>query len=230
MAMDADVRLLIGVARGGEDGDSEALIRKELDEIMKNINKTPLKVSVELNGGQKGKKSFYAYVQEQLDKLSTNDKFSIQISRMKLGKGAISEFKTQIGNVLNTLNLDKGTTITIDSKGIGEVKKEINNAGNAASTAKKQTAELAAQLEVLGKQKSSVGSLLSKTHLSELTGDELSAVQDIHSHVSCRWARRRLLLGCHEHPAWICRRACLLDGGFHADRDSLQHCTQQDRT
>ena len=27
MAMDADVRLLIGVARGGADGDSEALIR-----------------------------------------------------------------------------------------------------------------------------------------------------------------------------------------------------------
>ena len=37
MAMDADVRLLIGVARGGADGDSEALIRKELAEIMKNI-------------------------------------------------------------------------------------------------------------------------------------------------------------------------------------------------
>ena len=34
MAMDADVRLLIGVARGGADGDSEALIRKELNEII----------------------------------------------------------------------------------------------------------------------------------------------------------------------------------------------------
>ena len=40
MAMDADVRLLIGVARGGADGDSEALIRKELAEIMKNIKAT----------------------------------------------------------------------------------------------------------------------------------------------------------------------------------------------
>ena len=37
MAMDADVRLLIGVARGGADGDSEALIRKELNEIMGKI-------------------------------------------------------------------------------------------------------------------------------------------------------------------------------------------------
>lgn len=40
MAVDADVRLLIGVARGGADGDSEALIRKELAEIMKNIKAT----------------------------------------------------------------------------------------------------------------------------------------------------------------------------------------------
>lgn len=46
MAMDADVRLLIGVARGGADGDSEALIRSELADIMKSINQNPLKVAV----------------------------------------------------------------------------------------------------------------------------------------------------------------------------------------
>ena len=50
MAMDADVRLLIGVARGGADGDSEALIRKELAEIMKNIKATVNQVIADVGG------------------------------------------------------------------------------------------------------------------------------------------------------------------------------------
>lgn len=48
MAMDADVRLLIGVARGGADGDSEALIRKELAEIMKNIKAKDIDNNVDI--------------------------------------------------------------------------------------------------------------------------------------------------------------------------------------
>ena len=93
MAMDADVRLLIGVARGGADGDSEALIRSELADIMKSINQNPLKVAVKLSGGESGRKSLGAQVQAQLDKLAASDKFSVQVSKMKLGAGAIADFR-----------------------------------------------------------------------------------------------------------------------------------------
>ena len=62
MAMDADVRLLIGVARGGADGDSEALIRKELNEIMGKI-----KLEAKLDS-----KSFGEQIRKQLDAISKN--------------------------------------------------------------------------------------------------------------------------------------------------------------
>ena len=65
MAMDADVRLLIGVARGGADGDSEALIRKELNEIMGKI-----KLEAKLDS-----KSFGEQIRKQLDAISKNGKF-----------------------------------------------------------------------------------------------------------------------------------------------------------
>ena len=37
MAKEPDMRILIGVAKGGPAGDSEALIRKELTAILKKI-------------------------------------------------------------------------------------------------------------------------------------------------------------------------------------------------
>mgnify|MGYP000620983618 CR=1 FL=1 len=112
MAMDADVRLLIGVARGGADGDSEALIRKELYEIMGNI-----KLEANLDS-----KSFCEQSRKQLDAICKNGKFYVNLSKINIGAGAIADFRRQLNTVINTLNLDKGTSITLTAEGIGEVK------------------------------------------------------------------------------------------------------------
>ena len=111
MAMDADVRLLIGVARGGADGDSEALIRKELNEIMGKI-----KLEAKLDS-----KSFGEQIRKQLDAISKNGKFYVNLSKINIGAGAIADFRRQLNTVINTLNLDKGTSITLTAEGIGEV-------------------------------------------------------------------------------------------------------------
>lgn len=161
MAMDADVRLLIGVARGGADGDSEALIRSELADIMKSINQNPLKVAVKLSGGENGKKSLAAQVQAQLDKLATSDKFSVQVSKMKLGAGAIADFRNQLNSVINTLNLDKGTSITLTAEGIGEVKKKIKETTAATDEAVRRIAEFNVQIAAIKKQSKNIDTGLS---------------------------------------------------------------------
>lgn len=161
MAMDADVRLLIGVARGGADGDSEALIRSELADIMKSINQNPLKVAVKLSGGENGRKSLGAQVQAQLDKLATSDKFSVQVSKMKLGAGAIADFRKQLNSVINTLNLDKGTSITLTAEGIGEVKSKIKETAAATDEAVRRIAEFNVQIAAIKKQSKNIDTGLS---------------------------------------------------------------------
>lgn len=156
MAMDADVRLLIGVARGGADGDSEALIRSELADIMKSINQNPLKVAVKLSGGESGRKSLGAQVQAQLDKLAASDKFSVQVSKMKLGAGAIADFRKQLNSVINTLNLDKGTSITLTAEGIGEVKSKIKETAAATDEAVRRIAEFNVQIAAIKKQSKNI--------------------------------------------------------------------------
>ena len=161
MAMDADVRLLIGVARGGADGDSEALIRSELADIMKSINQNPLKVAVKLSGGESGRKSLGAQVQAQLDKLAASDKFSVQVSKMKLGAGAIADFRKQLNSVINTLNLDKGTSITLTAEGIGEVKSKIKETAAATDEAVRRIAEFNVQIAAIKKQSKNIDTGLS---------------------------------------------------------------------
>ena len=82
MAMDADVRLLIGVARGGADGDSEALIRKELNEIMGKI-----KLEAKLDS-----KSFGEQIRKQLDAISNIRQGTVYLQEYlgQLERGEIS--------------------------------------------------------------------------------------------------------------------------------------------
>ena len=179
MAMDADVRLLIGVARGGADGDSEALIRKELAEIMKNIKAT---VTVDT-------KTFGEQLRKELDAISNSGKFYVNLSKIKIGAGAITDFKQQLSAVINTINLDKGMSVTLTAENIGEVKKQGEKTKSTLQDAKQAAVELAAQLEVLSKQKSSIGGTLSNLHLSELTSEENAQVQKLTDKYSA-WAGR----------------------------------------
>lgn len=148
MALDnADIRLLVGVARGGADeGNSEELIRNELSDIMKSINKNPMRVVVKLSGGQNGK-SFRKQIQDQIDSINNSEKLAVKISKMTLGGNAINDFKRQISSILGTLNLEKGTTITLNADGIGEIKRKIQDVGTEAATSKKEVDSLNASIE-----------------------------------------------------------------------------------
>lgn len=146
MAMDADVRLLIGVARGGADGDSEALIRKELAEIMKNIKAT---VTVDT-------RTFGEQLRKELDAISNSGKFYVNLSKIKIGAGAITDFRKQLSAVINTINLDKGTSVTLTAENIGEVKSKLKDAGDAADEAARKVAAFKVQMEALGHQKTVV--------------------------------------------------------------------------
>lgn len=146
MAMDADVRLLIGVARGGADGDSEALIRKELNEIMGKI-----KLEAKLDS-----KSFGEQIRKQLDAISNNGKFYVNLSKINIGAGAIADFRRQLNTVINTLNLDKGTSITLTAEGIGEVKSKIKETATVTDEAARKMAEFNVQIAAMKKQSKNI--------------------------------------------------------------------------
>lgn len=146
MAMDADVRLLIGVARGGADGDSEALIRKELNEIMGKI-----KLEAKLDS-----KSFGEQIRKQLDAISKNGKFYVNLSKINIGAGAIADFRCQLNTVINTLNLDKGTSITLTAEGIGEVKSKIKETATVTDEAARKMAEFNVQIAAMRKQSKNI--------------------------------------------------------------------------
>lgn len=146
MAMDADVRLLIGVARGGADGDSEALIRKELNEIMGKI-----KLEAKLDS-----KSFGEQIRKQLDAISKNGKFYVNLSKINIGAGAIADFRRQLNTVINTLNLDKGTSITLTVEGIGEVKSKIKETATVTDEAARKMAEFNVQIAAMKKQSKNI--------------------------------------------------------------------------
>lgn len=146
MAMDADVRLLIGVARGGADGDSEALIRKELNEIMGKI-----KLEAKLDS-----KSFGEQIRKQLDAISKNGKFYVNLSKINIGAGVIADFRRQLNTVINTLNLDKGTSITLTAEGIGEVKSKIKETATVTDEAARKMAEFNVQIAAMKKQSKNI--------------------------------------------------------------------------
>ena len=163
--MEADIKLLIGVARGGKDGNSDALIQKELDDIFS-------KIKINLDAATIGKQ-----LQDQLNAISKSNNLGITISKIDISNEAITDLKKKLGIATNGSNNQTG--------GSG------NNRGNGNS----QSPARAAQLEVLNKQKSSIGSLLSNTHTSELKykkeTDAVEKLTDRYASLSQRIAELR---------------------------------------
>lgn len=164
----ADVSLLFGVlGEGSLSGESGSLIQSQLTQIMTALNKNPLKIKVALDTEAGGQRSWSSQLQAKLNSISTSGKFSIQISNLKLGTGAIADFKKQLNAVINTLNLDKGTTITLSSEGIGSVTSKLKEAATVADDATQKMAEFNVQMANLRAQSQNI-----KTGLGGLgTGD-----------------------------------------------------------
>lgn len=176
----ADISLLFGVAgEGSLSGESGSLIQSQLNQIMSALNKTPMKVKVALDTEAGGQKSWSSQLQSKLNTLSTSGKFSIQVSNIKIGAGAIADFRKQLSAVINTLNLDKGTSITLTAEGIGEVKSQLEQAGNAASDAARKTAEFKVQMEALSSLKASVKQSLNALTTGNETEEEKTRIAEL---------------------------------------------------
>lgn len=173
----ADISLLFGVlGEGSLGGESGSLIQSQLTQIMTALNKNPLKVKVALDTDAGGQKSWSSQLQSKLNTVSSSGKFSVQVSKLTLGSGAITDFRNQLNAVVNTLHLDKGTTITLTAEGIGEIKSKMKQAGDAAADAAKKTAEFKVQMEALNRQKVSVQRALTTLSNSATTEEEKAQV------------------------------------------------------
>ena len=173
----ADISLLFGVlGEGSLGGESGSLIQSQLTQIMTALNKNPLKVKVALDTEAGGQKSWSSQLQSKLNTVSSSGKFSVQVSKLTLGSGAITDFRNQLNAVVNTLHLDKGTTITLTAEGIGEIKSKMKQAGDAAADAAKKTAEFKVQMEALNRQKVSVQRALTTLSNSATTEEEKAQV------------------------------------------------------
>ena len=162
---DADIKLLFGVATGGAYGDSAELIKKQLKEIMSKIT-----VGVTLNT-----RNFHAQINKGLKAANDKGDFSVKISEIKVGSGAISAFKKKLSDVINTLNLDKGVSVTLSSKEIGkvagntkEIKRQTEAAAKAAAEYKVQMAAIDERSKNIKNNLKSAGSVATTSEQTDI--------------------------------------------------------------
>lgn len=176
----ADISLLFGVlGEGSLSGESGSLIQSQLSQIMASLNKNPLKVKVALDTEAGGQKSWNSQLQSKLNAISASGKFSVQVSNIKIGAGAIADFKKQLNAVINTMNLDKGTSITLTADGIGEIKSQMEQAGAAATSAARKTAEFKVQLESLTSKKTAVQRAVNTLNNTAANDEERASIAEI---------------------------------------------------
>lgn len=101
-------------------------------------------------------KSFGEQIRKQLDAISKNGKFYVNLSKINIGAGAIADFRRQLNTVINTLNLDKGTSITLTAEGIGEVKSKIKETATVTDEAARKMAEFNVQIAAMKKQSKNI--------------------------------------------------------------------------
>lgn len=140
MAMEPDIRLLIGAAMGGAGGDSYALIRKQLQKASKD---SPIEIEINID-----KEKMKESVKNALSKISESGRFKVEISSIDIGSSAVNEFKTKLSAIMKTMTLEDGRTVTISTDGLGDVsnegKKAKKDLEDATTAAKKFRGELKA--------------------------------------------------------------------------------------
>ena len=112
----------------------------------KNSTKSWAKIKLE---AKLDSKSFGEQIRKQLDAISKNGKFYVNLSKINIGAGAIADFRRQLNTVINTLNLDKGTSITLTAEGIGEVKSKIKETATVTDEAARKMAEFNVQIAAM---------------------------------------------------------------------------------
>ena len=167
----ADVLLTVGIARTA----SYQTIDTDLQAIQKHIEGKKLKINVGINTAVKT-----AWSQQIKSILNgINEKgLSVKVKKVDIGAGAISSFKRQLESVVNTIRLDKGVSLTLKAKDIGEIKKDFDDAGSSADEAARKVGAFKAQMEALGTLKKEVQAAL-KSLGSGATEEERTRIAEI---------------------------------------------------
>lgn len=169
----ADVLLTVGIARTA----SYQTIDTDLQAIQKHIEGKKLKINVGINTAVKT-----AWSQQIKSILNgINEKgLTVKVKKVDIGAGAISSFKRQLESVVNTIRLDKGVSLTLKAKDIGEIKKDFDDAGTAADEAARKIGAFKAQMEAFGSLKKEVQAAL-KSLGSGGTEEERARIAEINA-------------------------------------------------
>lgn len=177
----ADIELLFGVLGSGSlSGESGKRIQQELSEIIKALDKADtFKIKVGLDADSTKKANWTQQLQKKLDKLNEGNRLTVAVSNLKLGGGAVADFKRQLSAVISTLNIDKDVSLTFTAKDIGEVKTEFKSAAEAAAEAARKAAEFKVQMEMLGNLKTSVRESLTTLTTGNESDEEKARVAEL---------------------------------------------------
>ena len=110
------------------------------------LGKKSLQIPVELKVNKTSQRSWATQIRSALKEVNKNNSFQVQVSQIKVSASALNGFKKQLNDVINTLSLGKGTSVTLSAKSIGDITSEAKK-----STSKKSVfdSRVAADVEAL---------------------------------------------------------------------------------
>lgn len=213
---DADIKLLFGVATGGPDGDSAALIKRQLTEIMSKIQ-----IGVTLKTSD-----FHTQINKGLRAANSKKDFSVSISKVDIKAGAISAFKKRLSDVINTLSLDKGVRVTLNSKDIGKITSETKAIKRQTEDAAKAAAEYRVQMAALQQSSKEIRANLKSVSGNAISSEmtDVSAIQAQYDEwlVRMETARGMGLSWTAEQRAYILSQAAAIQDNIAALRTQQQ--------
>lgn len=127
--MAADVKLIVGINKTG----SYSIIDEDMRAVVKHISDKNYKIKFGLD--TRVKTSWTSQISNTLSEISKSGNLSIKVSEIKIGEGALNNFKKQLEAVVNSVSLDKGYNITLNSKQTGTIASDVNAVSRAASDA-----------------------------------------------------------------------------------------------
>lgn len=138
----ADVKLTVGIDTAG----SWTIIDSDMKKVLDHISKKNYKVKVGLNTSVKTE--WTSQIKSLLSDISKKD-FSVKISHIDIGASALNDFKKQLNGVVNKLSIEKGYSISLDSKETGIIASQVKQISAATEEAIRKTAEFEARLKAI---------------------------------------------------------------------------------
>ena len=169
-----DIELLFGVSTGGPSGDSGAVIKDQLEGIIKSIE--PLKIKVEIDSDGVGTKW-----KKDIEKLIGTDGKTIDIKVSKIdASAAIAEFKADLQKIVNSISLSRGFKIDIKALDVGDIATDLKQAGTAAKDSTDDVARFKAEIKALKVEGSSIDALykgLTKATNTKNSADQIESLR-----------------------------------------------------